>query len=260
MANRVPLMAGNWKMNLNHVEAAGVVQKLAWSLKDAKYDPASSEAAVIVPFTDLRTVQTLVEGDKLPLTYGAQDVSLHASGAYTGEISADMLAKLKCAYVVVGHSERRDYHGETDEVINAKAKVVLAAGMTPIICVGEKLDVRKAGEQVPFVLAQVDKVLADLTAEQVAGLVIAYEPVWAIGTGEVATPDDAQEVCGAIRGRVVELLGQEAADRVRIQYGGSVKSGNIVDIMAQPDVDGALVGGASLDPEEFAKIVLFYQR
>ncbi len=260
MANRTPLMAGNWKMNLNHVEAAGVVQKLAWSLKDAKYDADQSEAALMVPFTDLRTVQTLVEGDKLPISYGAQDVSVHASGAYTGEISADMLAKLKCHYVVVGHSERRDYHAETDELINEKAKVVLAAGMTPIICVGEKLDVRKAGEQVPFVLAQVDKVLAGLSAEQVASLVIAYEPVWAIGTGEVATPEDAQEVCGAIRGRVAELLGAEAADAVRIQYGGSVKSGNIVDIMAQADVDGALVGGASLDPEEFAKIVLFYQR
>lgn len=258
--SRTPLMAGNWKMNLNHVEAAGVVQKLAWSLKDAKYEAEQAEAAVIVPFTDIRTVQTLVEGDKLPLAYGAQDVSVHASGAYTGEISADMLAKLKCAYVVVGHSERRDYHAESDELINEKAKVVLAAGMTPIICVGEKLDVRKAGEQVPFVLAQVDKVLADLTAEQVGSLVIAYEPVWAIGTGEVATPEDAQEVCGAIRGRVAELVGQEAADKVRIQYGGSVKSGNIVDIMAQADVDGALVGGASLDPEEFAKIVLFYQR
>jgi len=253
-------MAGNWKMNLNHVEAAGVVQKLAWSLKDAKYEAEQAEAAVIVPFTDIRTVQTLVEGDKLPLAYGAQDVSVHASGAYTGEISADMLAKLKCAYVVVGHSERRDYHAESEELINEKAKVVLAAGMIPIICVGEKLDVRKAGEQVPFVLAQVDKVLADLTAEQVGSLVIAYEPVWAIGTGEVATPEDAQEVCGAIRGRVAELVGQEAADKVRIQYGGSVKSGNIVDIMAQADVDGALVGGASLDPEEFAKIVLFYQR
>ena len=260
MANRVPLMAGNWKMNLNHVEAAGVVQKLAWSLKDAKHDPAQSEGAVMVPFTDLRTVQTLVEGDKLPLTYGAQDISVHASGAYTGEISADMLAKLNCAYVVVGHSERRDYHAETDELINEKAKVVLAAGMIPIICVGEKLDVRKAGEQVPFVLAQVDKVLAGLSAEQVASLVIAYEPVWAIGTGEVATPDDAQEVCGAIRARVAELLGAEAADAVRIQYGGSVKSGNVVELMAKPDVDGALVGGASLDPEEFAKIVLFYQR
>ena len=251
-------MAGNWKMNLNHVEAAGVVQKLAWSLKDAKYEAEQAEAAVIVPFTDIRTVQTLVEGDKLPLAYGAQDVSVHASGAYTGEISADMLAKLKCAYVVVGHSERRDYHAESDELINEKAKVVLAAGMTPIICVGEKLDVRKAGEQVPFVLAQVDKVLADLTAEQVGSLVIAYEPVWAIGTGEVATPEDAQEVCGAIRVRVGELLGAEAAEKVRIQYGGSVKAGNVVAIMAQPDVDGALVGGACLVAEEFAQIVLFY--
>ncbi len=259
MANRIPLMAGNWKMNLNHVEATGVVQKLAWTLSDAKYDATQSEAAVIVPFTDLRTVQTLVEGDKLPIAYGAQDVSTHASGAYTGEVSADMLAKLNCTYVVVGHSERRDYHGETDELINEKAKVVFAAGMTPIVCCGEKLDVRKAGDQVPFVLAQIDKCLAGLTPEQVAAMVIAYEPVWAIGTGEVATPDDAQEVCGAIRGRVAEIVSQEAADKVRIQYGGSVKSSNVVDIMAQPDVDGALVGGASLDPEEFAKIVLFYK-
>ncbi|MFP5416051.1 MAG: triose-phosphate isomerase [Actinomycetes bacterium] len=254
MASRTPLMAGNWKMNLNPVEATGLVQKLAWTLADAKYDRAESEAAVTVPYTDLRTVQTLVEGDKLPLAYGAQDVSVHDKGAYTGEISADMLAKLKCAYVVVGHSERRDYHGETDEVINEKAKVVLAAGMIPIICVGEKLDVRKAGEQVPFVLAQVDKVLADLSAEQVASLVIAYEPVWAIGTGEVATPEDAQEVCGAIRARVADLVGAEPAEAVRIQYGGSVKASNIVDIMAQPDVDGALVGGASLDIESFVTI------
>ena len=252
-------MAGNWKMNLNHVEAAGVVQKLAWSLKDAKYEAEQAEAAVIVPFTDIRTVQTLVEGDKLPLAYGAQDVSVHASGAYTGEISADMLAKLKCAYVVVGHSERRDYHAESDELINEKAKVVLAAGMTPIICVGEKLDVRKAGEQVPFVLAQVDKVLADLTAEQVGSLVIAYEPVWAIGTGEVATPADAQEVCGAIRHEIASLYDDATAEAVRIQYGGSVKSGNVVQIMDQPDVDGCLVGGASLQPEEFAAIVRFYQ-
>jgi len=259
MADRTPLMAGNWKMNLNHVEATGVVQKLAWTLSDKHYDPAKSEAAVIVPFTDLRTVQTLIEGDKLPIAYGAQDVSVYASGAYTGEISAEMLAKLKCAYVVVGHSERRDYHGETDEIINAKAKAVFAAGMTPIVCCGEKLDVRKEGRQVPFVLAQIDKCLAGLTPEQVGAMVIAYEPVWAIGTGEVATPEDAQEVCGAIRARVADIVNAEAAEKVRIQYGGSVKSGNIVDIMAKPDVDGALVGGASLDPEEFAKIVLYYQ-
>ena len=258
MAERTPLMAGNWKMNLNHVEATGLVQKLAWTLADAKYDASRSEAAVIVPFTDIRTVQTLVEGDKLPLAYGAQDVSVHAKGAYTGEISADMLAKLKCKYVVVGHSERRDFHAETDEVVNAKTKVVIEAGMTPIVCCGEKLDVRKEGNQVPFVLAQIDICLAGLTGDQVGALVIAYEPVWAIGTGEVATPEDAQEVCGAIRVRVAELVGDEAAAKVRIQYGGSVKSSNIVDLMAKPDVDGALVGGASLDAEEFAKIVMFY--
>jgi len=258
--SRTPLMAGNWKMNLNHVEATGVVQKLAWTLSDYHYDKAKSEAAVIVPFTDIRTVQNLIEGDKLPLAFGAQDVSAHDSGAYTGEVSASMLAKLNCTYVVVGHSERREYHGETDELINAKAKKVIAAGMTPIICVGEKLEIRKQGTQVPFVLAQVDGVLAGLTGEQVGALVIAYEPVWAIGTGEVATPEDAQEVCGAIRTRVNELVGPQAAESVRIQYGGSVKSSNVVDIMAQPDVDGALVGGASLDPEEFARIVTFYAR
>ncbi len=259
MANRTPLMAGNWKMNLNHVEATGLVQKLAWTLADKHYEPEKSECAVIVPFTDLRTVQTLVEGDGLPIRYGAQDVSVHQSGAYTGEISVDMLSKLKCAYVVIGHSERREYHGETDELINEKAKRSLDGGITPIICVGEQLDVRKAGNQVSFVLDQVRAVLSGLSAEQVGGLVIAYEPVWAIGTGEVATPDDAQEVCGAIRAFIAdELQGAEAAEKVRIQYGGSVKSSNIVDIMAQPDVDGALVGGASLDAEEFAKIVLFY--
>ncbi len=257
---RTPLMAGNWKMNLDHVEATGLVQKLAWTLDDLKYDAAKSEGAVIVPFTDLRTVQTLIEGDQLPLAFGAQDVSLYASGAYTGEISAAMLAKLNCAYVVIGHSERRDYHAETDEQINAKAKIVQAAGMVPIVCVGEKLDIRKAGDQVPFVLAQVDKCLDGLSADEVGALVIAYEPVWAIGTGEVATPEDAQEGWGAIRVRGGELVGETAADAVRIQYGGSVKSSNIVDIMAQPDVDGALVGGASLDASEFAKIITFYQR
>ncbi|MDR1213201.1 MAG: triose-phosphate isomerase [Propionibacteriaceae bacterium] len=259
MASRTPLLAGNWKMNLNHVEATGVVQKLAWTLADLRYDPARAEAAVIVPFTDIRTVQNLIEGDKLPLKFGAQDVSGHQAGAYTGEISADMLAKLNCSYVVVGHSERRQYHGEDDALVNLKAKRVLAAGLTPIVCVGEGLEVRQAGQQVPFVLGQIDGVLAGLSEAQVAGLVIAYEPVWAIGTGEVATPEDAQEVCGAIRRRVVELISAKAAAQVRIQYGGSVKASNTADIMAQPDVDGALVGGASLDPVEFARIVTFYR-
>ncbi|WP_022909783.1 triose-phosphate isomerase [Aestuariimicrobium kwangyangense] len=256
---RKPILAGNWKMNLNHVEAVGLVQKLAWTLADKKWEADQSEAVVIVPFTDLRTVQTLVEGDRLPIVFGAQDVSAHDKGAYTGEVSASMLAKLGCTYVVIGHSERRQYHAESDELINAKAKQVLANSMTPIICVGEGLDIRKQGQQVPHTLAQVDGALKDLSAEQVAGLVIAYEPVWAIGTGEVATPEDAQEVCGAIRARVAELYDQPTADAVRIQYGGSVKASNVVEIMAQPDVDGALVGGASLDPEEFAGIVRFQQ-
>ena len=255
---RKPIMAGNWKMNKNHVEAVGLVQKLAWTLNDKQWDAEQSEAVVIVPFTALRSVQTLIEGDRLPVVHGAQDVSAHDSGAYTGEISAEMLAKLNCSYVVVGHSERREYHGEDDALVNTKAKKVLEHGMTPIICVGEGLDVRKDGKQVDYTLEQVRGALAGIPAEQVAGLVIAYEPVWAIGTGEVATPEDAQEVCGAIRQEVASLYSQEVADAVRIQYGGSVKAANIASIMAKPDVDGALVGGASLDPEEFAGIVRFY--
>ncbi|MEU3404312.1 triose-phosphate isomerase [Streptomyces sp. NPDC006670] len=252
---RTPLMAGNWKMNLNHLEAIAHVQKLAFALADKDYDAV--DVAVLPPFTDLRSVQTLVDGDKLKIKYGAQDISAHDSGAYTGEISGPMLAKLKCTFVAVGHSERRQYHGETDEICNAKVKAAYRNGITPILCVGEGLDVRKAGQQVPHTLAQVDGGLKDVPAEQVESIVIAYEPVWAIGTGEVATPEDAQEVCGAIRGRLAELYSQELADKVRIQYGGSVKSGNIAAIMAQPDVDGALIGGAALDVDEFVKIVRF---
>ncbi|TLQ46659.1 triose-phosphate isomerase [Streptomyces marianii] len=255
MSTRTPLMAGNWKMNLNHLEAIAHVQKLAFALTDKDYDAV--DVAVLPPFTDLRSVQTLVDGDKLKITYGAQDLSAHDSGAYTGEISGTMLAKLKCAYVVVGHSERRQYHAESDALCNAKVKAAFRHGLTPILCVGEGLDVRKAGQQVQYTLNQIDGGLKDITAEQAETLVIAYEPVWAIGTGEVATPEDAQEVCGAIRGRLAELYGQEVADKIRIQYGGSVKSNNVAAIMAQPDVDGALVGGASLDVDEFVKIVRF---
>ncbi|UDY25109.1 triose-phosphate isomerase [Nocardioides sp. Kera G14] len=255
---RTPLMAGNWKMNLNHAEAVVLVQKLAWTLADKKHDYSQAEVVVVPPFTDLRSVQTLVDGDRLAIRYGAQDVSVHESGAYTGEISAGMLAKLNCSYVVVGHSERREYHAETDELVNAKAKAALAAGMTPIVCVGESLDVRQGGEQVPHCTAQTQGALAGLTAEQVAGLVIAYEPVWAIGTGEVATPEDAQEVAKAIRDQVRESFGDSAADGVRVLYGGSVKANNVASIMAQPDVDGALVGGASLQADEFAAICRYY--
>jgi triosephosphate isomerase (TIM) len=257
-SGRLPLMAGNWKMNLNHHEAVVLVQKLAWTLADKKYDPTRSEVVVLPPFPDLRSVQTLVDGDKLPLRYGAQDVSAHQSGAYTGEVSAAMLARLGCSYVVVGHSERREYHAEDDGLVNAKAQRVLDAEMTPIICVGEGLDVRQDGRQVEYTLAQVTGSLSGFDAETVAGLVVAYEPVWAIGTGEVATPEDAQEVCGAIRRAVVEAHGDGAGQSIRVLYGGSVKAANVAAIMRQPDVDGCLVGGASLQADEFGGICRFY--
>lgn len=252
---RKPLMAGNWKMNLNHLEAIALVQKLAFALNDEDY--ASVDVAVLPPFTDIRSVQTLIDGDRYDVLYGAQDIAVKDSGAYTGQVSGPMLEKLGCTFVAVGHSERREYNGETDEVVNAKTQAALRNNITPIVCMGEGLDVRKAGEQVPYVLGQLDADLAGLTPEQVAGLVIAYEPVWAIGTGEVATPDDAQEVCGAIRERVAETFGADTAAAVRILYGGSVKANNVAGIMSKPDVDGALVGGASLDPDEFVGIVRF---
>ncbi|MFP7696138.1 triose-phosphate isomerase [Trueperella sp. LYQ143] len=254
---RTPLMAGNWKMNLDHLEATSLVQKLAWTLKDLKHDFATVDTAVIVPFTDIRSVQTLVDSEEFDISYGAQDVSIHEKGAYTGEISTAMLTKLGCTYVVVGHSERREYHGETNTLVGQKAKKVLDAGMTPIMCCGEALDIRKENKQVEYVLGQIAEMLDGLSEAEVAKSVIAYEPIWAIGTGEVATPEDAQEVCGAIREKIAELYDQATADAVRIQYGGSVKSSNVKDIMAQPDVDGALVGGASLDADEFAKIVTY---
>ena len=257
-STRVPLMAGNWKMNLNHQEAVVLVQKLAWTLSDKKHDFGKVEVAVVPPFTDLRSVQTLVDGDRLEIKYGAQDVSRHDSGAYTGEISAGMLAKLGCSYVVVGHSERREYHAESDALVNAKAKKVIEAGMTPIVCVGEGLEIRKEGRQVEYTLEQVEGSLAGLTPEQVAELVVAYEPVWAIGTGEVATPDDAQEVCAAIRGKVAEAFSDDAAAKIRILYGGSVKAANVAGIMEKADVDGCLVGGASLQADEFGGICRFY--
>ena len=254
---RTPIIAGNWKMNLDHLEANHLVQKLALTLKDLGHDYSATEVVVVPQFTDLRTVQTVVEADELSIGYGAQDVSTHDEGAYTGEISTGMLTKLGVSLVGVGHSERREYHGETNELIGAKAKKALDAGLTPIICCGEALEIRKAGTPVEFVLGQIDAMLAGLTGEEVAKSVIAYEPIWAIGTGEVASSDDAQEVCGAIRVRIGELFDGAVADAVRIQYGGSVKSDSIRDLMSKPDVDGALVGGASLKADEFAKIVTF---
>jgi triosephosphate isomerase len=257
MTTRTPLMAGNWKMNLDHHQAIATVQKLAWVLDDARHDYAAVEVAVLPPFTDLRSVQTLVDADKLSIVYGAQDVSAHTSGAYTGEVSPVFLATLGCTYAAVGHSERRQYHGEDEVVTNAKVKSALAHQVTPILCVGEELEVREADNHVPHTLAQLDGGLEGLTAAQVAGLVIAYEPVWAIGTGVVCSTVDAQDMAAAVRSRVAGLYDQATADAVRVLYGGSVKSSNVAAIMALPDVDGALVGGASLDPEEFAKIVRY---
>ncbi|MFI7605262.1 triose-phosphate isomerase [Micromonospora sp. NPDC049366] len=254
-ATRRPLMAGNWKMNLNHLEANLLVQKLAASLTEKQLTDV--ETVVLPPFTDLRTVQTAVDGDKLLIGYGAQDLSPHASGAYTGDIAGPMLSKLGCTYVVVGHSERRAYHHEDDAVVNAKVQAALTHGLTPILCVGEGLDIREQGTHVAHCADQLVGALKGVSAEQVTKVVVAYEPVWAIGTGKTATPEDAQEVCGAVRERLADLYDQGTADQVRILYGGSVKASNVASIMAQPDVDGALVGGASLDAEEFAQICRF---
>lgn len=255
MSDRKPLMAGNWKMNLNHFEAIALVQKLAFALTEKDLDAV--DVAVLPPFTDIRSVQTLIEGDHYDIAYGAQDISTHASGAYTGEISGAMLAKLGCTYVAVGHSERRQYHGEDDAVVAAKAAAALAHELIPIVCVGEGLEIRQSGEHVAYVIDQVRGSLDGINDEQVGGLVIAYEPVWAIGTGEVATGQDAQEVCAAIRADIGERHGRSAAQSVRILYGGSVKATNVAGIMSQPDVDGCLVGGASLDADEFIGIVRY---
>ncbi|MFC7343809.1 triose-phosphate isomerase [Saccharopolyspora griseoalba] len=249
---RQTLIAGNWKMNLNHLEAIALVQKLAFALPEKYFSKV--EVAVLPPFTDIRSVQTLVDGDKLRIKHGAQDVSVHDSGAYTGEVSAPMLAKLGCSYVTVGHSERREHHGETDELVNKKVRQVLKNEMSPILCVGEDLSVREAGGHVEHCTTQVIDGLKGLKAEQVRDVVIAYEPVWAIGTGKVATAADAQEVCAAVRGALDEKYGKEIADEVRVLYGGSVKSSNIGELVGQTDVDGALVGGASLNGDEFAKL------
>jgi triosephosphate isomerase len=252
MSQRMPLMAGNWKMNLNHLEAIGLVQKLAFSLSDADHDAV--ECVVLPPFVDLRGVQTLVDGDKLRIRYGAQDLSPYDAGAHTGDISGAMLAKLSCTYVVIGHSERRTDHAESDEVVRSKVQAAGRHGLVPILCVGEGLEVRQAGEHVAHCVAQLKAALVDVPEAVLATLVVAYEPIWAIGTGEVATPEDAQEVCAALRATLAEIAGSAVAQGIRVLYGGSVKSSNVVAIMAQPDVDGALVGGASLEAAEFAAI------
>lgn len=252
---RLPMMAGNWKMNLNHFEAIALVQKLAFALKNDDYD--ACEVAVLPPFTDIRSVQTLIDGDKLKIKYGAQDLSAHDAGAFTGEISGAMLAKLGCTYVTVGHSERRQHHHEDNVIVNQKVQAAYRSKLTPIVCMGEPLEIRREGGQVGFTIGQLDEALAGLSEEKAASIVIAYEPVWAIGTGEVATPEDAQEVCGAIRARLAELYSPSIAAGIRVLYGGSVKAGNVAGLMDMPDVDGGLVGGASIDPDEFVALVRY---
>jgi triosephosphate isomerase len=249
---RKPLVAGNWKMHNNHFEALALTQKLAFALNARDF--AAADVAVLPPFTALRSVQTLIEGDKLQLSHGAQDLSPHDDGAYTGDISGRMLAKLGCQYVLAGHSERRQYHHEDDALVGAKVKAALRAAITPILCVGEPLAVREDGGHIVHCMSQLDGGLDGVPGAAVAGLVVAYEPVWAIGTGKVATPEDAQEVCGAIRDRISAVHGTEVAASARILYGGSVKPDNMPAIMAQPDIDGALVGGASLDAGDFVRI------
>ena len=246
---RTPLIAGNWKMNHDHLQAIQSAQKLVFAFPKEGYEYV--DIALTVPFTDLRSIQTLVEGDKLKITYGAQDVSEHDNGAFTGDISAAMLEKLGCSWVVVGHSERREYHGETNEQIAAKAANAIGHGIVPIVCVGEPLEVREAGEHVSFVVQQARESLAGVDLSRT---VIAYEPVWAIGTGKVASAQDAQEVCHGIRELVRELRDDTVADQIRILYGGSVKADTVAEIIGQPDVDGGLVGGASLDGQDFAKL------
>ena len=249
---RKPLIAGNWKMNLNHLEAIALVQKIAFTLPEKYLDKV--DVTVLPPFTDIRSVQTLIEGDKIKFTYGAQDLSVHDSGAYTGEISGAMLAKLGCTFVVVGHSERRTLHGETDEIVRDKAKAALRHGLTPIVCIGEGLDIREAGNHVEYNVEQLKGSLKGLTADEIAKTVIAYEPVWAIGTGKVASAADAQEVCAAVRATLGELASPEVAATVRVLYGGSVNAKNVGELIAQTDVDGGLVGGASLELDSFLAI------
>jgi triosephosphate isomerase len=255
VSSRTPLIAGNWKMNLDHLQAVAFVQKLHWTLKDAKHEDGSVEVAVFPPFTDIRTVQTLLDADKIPFALGAQDLSAHDSGAYTGEISGAFLSKLDARYVIIGHSERRQYHDETDEVVGSKVRAALKHGLVPVICVGETSeDLEEFGASaVP--VSQLRAALEGVKAD--ADIVVAYEPVWAIGSGQAATPEQAQDVCAKLREVIAEKLGADAAARTRVLYGGSVKAANIASFMREPDVDGALVGGASLVVDEFAAIIRY---
>lgn len=255
MTDRMPIIAGNWKMHHDHYQAIQVTQKLSYQLDKSDYERV--DVVICPPFTDLRSLQTVLEADSIPIKLGAQNCYFEETGAFTGEVSPVFLTKLGVSFVIVGHSERRELFGETDEDVNKKAKAVIKHGMTPILCCGETLEEREAGAAEPKVQGQITAGLAGVTKAQVAAMVIAYEPIWAIGTGRTASSDDAQAMCAVIRAQVAEVAGPDAAKAVRIQYGGSVKPGNIAELMACPDIDGALVGGASLDPDDFSRIVRF---
>ncbi|MFP3915265.1 MAG: triose-phosphate isomerase [Actinomycetota bacterium] len=256
MNGRKDLICGNWKMHSNHLEAIQMIQKLHYRLEPDDYERV--EVVVAPPYTSLRSAQTVIEVDRMLIGLGAQDVFWEDEGAFTGAVSAPMLAKLSVDYVIVGHSERRQHFGETDSSVNRKLKAVLRHAMTPILCVGETLEQREAGEAGTVVVGQLRGALEGVDPEQVASLAVAYEPVWAIGTGRTATPEDAGEMCQAIRSEVGELAGPEAGEGVRVLYGGSVNPGNIKDLMAKRHIDGALVGGASLDPDTFASVVRYW--
>ncbi len=255
MPDRKPLISGNWKMNLNHFEATATLDKLRYLLSKDDYEVV--DVSVHPPFTDIRTVQTFLESEKVPIALGAQNCHWEPSGAFTGEVAPGMLAKLNVAYVIVGHSERRELFGETDVIVARKVGAVFANAMTPILCCGETLAEREGEATHGKITGQIHAGIEALTPEQVATMVIAYEPIWAIGTGRTASAEDAQQVCGWIREKVKDMKGTDASRSVRIQYGGSVKAANAAELMSQPDIDGALVGGAALDPEEFARIVQF---
>ena len=254
-STRKPIIAGNWKMHHDHLVAIQVVQKLSYRLEQADYD--ACDVVICAPFTDLRTLQTLIDSDRLPLLLGAQNCHWENEGAYTGEVSPTMLAKLNVRFVIVGHSERRELFGETDDTVNRKMRAVLKHGMMPIVCVGETLEERDRGVTEERVTTQTRAAFGGVKADAAVGCVVAYEPIWAIGTGRNATPDDANETIRVIRTALRELYGEAAAQTIRIEYGGSVKPGNAAELMAQPEIDGALVGGASLDPDDFARIVQY---
>ncbi len=254
-SSRKPLMSGNWKMNLNHFEALKLVQELSYQV--TRDDIEAVDVSLHPPFTDLRTVQTVLESDKLPFFLGAQHCYHEESGAFTGEVSPAMLAKLNISYVIVGHSERREIFGESDEMVNQKVHAINKFDMTPILCCGETLAEREEGQAESKVAEQIRSGLAGLSSDQIGAMVVAYEPIWAIGTGKTASSDDAQAMCAHVRSTVAELAGDEAAQTIRIQYGGSVKPTNVAELMSQPDIDGALVGGACLEADSFARVIQY---